>query len=149
MNKIIGVLVIAAVGYFFFMKDSAPDAVYINGQEYSSKALDKSNDSNSKIYNYKSKTVENHDYVSILYPDEGTGSLESWSSLFSSHFTSQGFVFRKIGDSRVGTKNKVKVYLVPLYAPNLLAIYVLENTDKPGIPMGKEAIDVIRNIQLK
>lgn len=88
--------------------------------------------SNSKIYNYYSKTVENNDYISVLYPDEGTGSLDSWSNLFSRNFETQGFKFNVNGEEKVGIKNTVKIYMKPIRKHNVLYMYVLEDTRKPN-----------------
>jgi hypothetical protein len=149
MGKILGLVVVVLLGYFFFFKDSAPDAVYINGMEYGPKTLDRTNDSGSKIYNYPSKTVANHDYVSLLYPDRGTGALESWVELFSTHFTKQGFVFENIGSYRKGIKNTVAVYMMPLPEKKLMAMYIVEDRSKSGIPMDDTTFGLIQNMILK
>ena len=96
---LLGVVVI--VGYLY-LKDSAPNKVYINGIEYGSKKLDKTNDSLSKIFNYASTSPSSDDYVSILYRDSGTGDLLTWSDFFSDYFTKQGFLFEKSGANKKG-----------------------------------------------
>jgi hypothetical protein len=149
MSKIVGIVALILVGYFLFFKDSAPSSIYINGQEYGPRQLDRTNDSLSKVYNYPSKTVANHDYVSLLYPDRGTGSLESWLELFATHFTKQGFVFEKIGSNRKGVKSTVAVYMMPLPEEKLLAMYIVEDIEKSGIPMDDSAFQLIQNMILK
>jgi len=147
MNKIIGLIIVAVIAYLFVIKDGSPDTVSLNGQTYGPKILEKSNDSNSTLYRYMNKSVDNNDYVLILYPDSDTGGLDSWSDLFSRHFSSQGFSVEKSGYNKIGTKDNSKIYMVPLYTKEVLAIYVLENTDNTNMPKGYRAFDIINNIQ--
>ncbi len=127
MYKVVGIVVLLVIGYLLFFRESSPDVIYFNGNEYGSKQLDRSNDSNSKIYNYYSRSVSNKDYISVLYPDSGTGSPSEWSSMFAKHFENQGFVFSDNGVNKIGVNKTVKIYMFPSYEQNVLFMYVLEN----------------------
>jgi hypothetical protein len=127
MYKFIGISALVLIGYFLFIREASPEIIYFNGQEYGSRQLDRSNDSNSKIYNYYSKVVSNKDYISIVYPDSDTGSLSDWSNLFSKHFESQGFIFSANGENKTGIKNTVKVFMRPSQRHNVVFMYILEN----------------------
>lgn len=127
MYKVVGLLVVVCVGYLLFFQDSSPDIIYFDGKEYGPGQLDYSNDSNSKIYKYFSKSVSNKDYISVLYPDSGTGSLSEWSNMFSKHFARQGFVFTENGQNKVGTNKTVKIYMMPSYNVGVVFMYILED----------------------
>ena len=127
MYKIVGLLVILAIGYKLFIHEALPETIYFDGEEYGSRQLDRSNDSNSKIYNYYSQLVSNRDYISVLYPDSGTGSLAEWSNLFYTHFEKQGFKFSNKGDNRVGVNKTVKIFMMPSQKHNAVLMYILEN----------------------
>jgi hypothetical protein len=132
MNKFFVVLVALLAGYFFFIKDSHPKVIFYNNLEYGPSQLDRSNDSNSQIFKYYSKAVSNKDYISILYPDPDTGSLNDWSDVFSSHFEKQGFTFTSNGFMKTGVKNTVTIFMMPSTKHNVVFMYILENNNNFG-----------------
>ncbi|WP_049721258.1 hypothetical protein [Gilvimarinus polysaccharolyticus] len=127
MIKVISAVAILALGYFLFFNESSPKTIYFHGMEYGPKQLDRSNDSNSKIFKYYSQSVSNRDYISILHPDSGTGSLSEWSDMFSTHFERQGFKFSNVGGNKVGVKNTVKIFMMNSHKYNVVFMYVLED----------------------
>lgn len=143
---LLGVIVIAG---YMYLKDSAPNQVYINGLEYGPKKLDKTNDSLSKVFNYTNTSSTSSDYVSVLYRDSGTGDLLSWSDLVSTHFTSQGFIFESSGANKKGVKGNIVIFIVPFYEKDVLLTYVSPDSSKALIPLDKTAFDTINKIQMK
>ncbi|WP_185234988.1 hypothetical protein [Teredinibacter franksiae] len=129
MYKIVGIVVLLVVGYLLFFRESLPEVIYFNGNEYGSRQLDRSNDSNSKIYKYFSRSVSNNDYISVLYPDSGTGSPSEWSNMFAKHFERQGFIFSDNGVNKIGVNKTVKIYMLPSSEKNVVFMYVLENIE--------------------
>lgn len=149
MNKILGLALVAIIGYAFFIKDGSPDAIFLNGQEYGPRVVEKSNDSNSTLYRYSNKSINNNDYVMILYPDSGTGDLDAWSNLFSRLFTSQGFNFETSGYGKIGSKDKSRIYMVPVYTKDVLAIYMLEDIGNTDLPKGNGTILTLNNMRFE
>lgn len=148
MNKIIGLAVVAVVVFFLFFRNTDPEYLHLNGQDYGPKTLDRTNDSLSEIYTYASKSVENNDYLIVLHPDSGTGSLDAWSDLYSKHFEKQGYTFEKVGSYKKGIKGNVILFMVPIAAEGSLVMYVVEDNAKPGIPADDSAFELLSNIQL-
>ena len=143
---LLGVIVIAG---YLYLKDPAPNQVYINGIEYGPKTLDKTNDSLSKVFNYLNKSSTSNDYVSILYRDSGTSDLLSWSDSVSRYFTSQGFIFESSGANKKGVKGNFVIFIVPLYEKDVLLTYVSSDSSKALIPLDNTAFDAINKIQMK
>jgi len=148
MYKILGILVLLVIGYMLFIHESSPKIIHFNGQEYGPSQLDRSNDSNSKIYNYYSKLVSNKDYISVLHPDSGTGSLSEWSDLFSQHFEKQGFKFSGDRDNKVGVKQTVKLFMMPSQQYNVVFMYILENTENSDHLEEDRVFEQLKEIKL-
>jgi len=148
MSKYLIVIAVVIAGYFF-LKDPAPSQVYINGQEYGPKLLDKTNDSLSKIFNYRNKATNSEDYVAILYRDSGTSDLLSWSETFSNYFTQQGFVFENSGANKKGIKGSTAIFIVPHYEQDVLLMYISPDISKISIPTDSSAFDIISKISMK
>lgn len=127
MYKVVGFLVVFLVGYLVFFRDSSPDVIYFNGEEYGPGQLDYSNDSNSKMYKFFSRSVSNKDYITILYPDSGTGSVSEWSNMFAKHFARQGFEFSQNGQNKIGINKTVKIYMMPSSRFDVVYMYILED----------------------
>lgn len=147
MYKVVAILVVVCIGYFVFLNDTYPNAVYVNGQEFGPKTLERSNDSNSKLFSYGSKSLDNRDQISILFPDEGTGDLSDWSDLFSRHFASQGFTFKRYGINKMALKDRSAIYMVPVYEKNVIAIYIVNDIENSNMPSGTQAFEVISSFQ--
>lgn len=127
MYKTVAIVLLLVAGYLLFFRESSPEVIYFNGNEYGSKQLDRSNDSNSKIYKYFSRSVSNNDYIAVLYPDSGTGSPSEWSNMFARYFENQGFIFSDNGENKIGVNKTVKIYMLPSSEKNVVFMYVLEN----------------------
>lgn len=127
MYKIIGIVAVLAVGYALFFQDPSPDVIYFNGYEFGSKKLDRSNDSNSTVYHYFSRSISNDDTISVVYPDADTSTPSEWSDFFSKGFERQGYKFSEEGMNKIGVNGSVKLFMKPSYEKNVLFVYMLDD----------------------
>ncbi len=131
MIKIVVVIILLGLVYFFFIKPDLPQYLEFKNQQYGPSKLQTANDSRSKMYRYNSESNTNSDYILLLKPDADSGDAGDFLTLFSSHFSKQGFVFKTRGEQMLGLRDDGVVYMTTLPSIDLLVILVVETSNKP------------------
>ncbi len=140
MLKAVGIIIVLILVYFFFIKADLPQYIEFQSEQFCPSKFQAANDSRSIMYRYNSESNTNSDYIMLLKPDSDAGEASDFLKLFSDHFATQGFSFKKRGDQLLGVRDDGIVYMTTLPNQNLVIILVVESDGKPRTISGEHDI---------
>jgi hypothetical protein len=150
MIKAIAVVLVLVLAYFFFIKPDFPNYIEFQSEQFGPSSFQSANDSQSQMYRYNSESRTNSDYILLLKPNSDTDAdMSDFLGLFSDHFATQGFSFQKRGDQMLGLRKDAVIYMTIIPIENLVAMLVVETTDKPrSISEAKETFNSLSKISM-
>ncbi len=126
---------------FFLLRTICRNLLSYQGNKFGPKVLQKANDSNSRLFRYNSESKTNSDYIMLLKPDSDTAPSLEFAELFSTHFSRQGFSFKRQGNRMLGTGDKGVIYMIDRADLDVVFMLVVETKkDKPGSILDAQSI---------